>query len=143
MNTIYDKWNDMEIESTKDGKSLYNRIEDSPFLIGWDPVFNVPFMQIEIQTDWTPKELKSYTTKGMVTHKTGRLLELKLKQVKQDGQFMKLCVDIIAKYREGATQIMPRTVLSDSANFSNPIKVDWGKMNKWDYTGNYAYWRNY
>ena len=128
MNTIYDKWNDMEIESTKDGKSLYNRIEDSPFLIGWDPVFNVPFMQIEIQTDWTPKELKSYTTKGMVTHKNGRLLELKLKQVKQDGQFMKLCVDIIAKYREGATpDNATRTVLSDSANFFKSNKSGLGK----------------
>ena len=76
MAEIYDKWNDMDVEAAKEGKILYSRIEDSPFLIGWDPVLNVPFMQIEIQTEWTPKELKSYTTKGMVTHKAGRLLEL-------------------------------------------------------------------
>jgi len=125
---IYDKWNDMEVEAAKEGKILYSRIEDTPFLIGWDPVLNVPFMQIEIQTDWTPKELKSYTTKGMVTHKAGRLLELKLKQVKQDGQFMKLCVEIIAKYRKGATpDNATRTVLSDSANFFKSNKSGLGK----------------
>ena len=61
MDEVYDKWNDLEAEATKDGKILYSRIEESPFLIGWDFVLNIPFMQIEIQTDWTSKELKSYT----------------------------------------------------------------------------------
>jgi hypothetical protein len=125
---IYEKWNDMESKAATEGKSLYNRIPSTSFLIGWDPTLNVPFLQIEIKTTWTLKELKSYTTKGMDAHMSGKLLELKLKQVNQDGQFMKMCIEIIEKSRNGLKpDNATRTVLSDSANFFKSNKSGLGK----------------
>ena len=128
MSEVYTKWSDMEIESAKDGKSVWSRVGTTVFLLGWDPILNVPFMRVEVKTDWKPKELKTYTTKGMDAHMVGKLLELKLKQVNQDGQFMKMCVEIIEKSRKGATpDNATRTVLSDSANFFKSNENGLGK----------------
>ena len=129
MPDLYAKWSDMENEAAKKATTVWSRAPGIPaFRLGWDPISDVPFMQIEIKTDWSPKELKSYTTKGMDAYMVGKLLELKLKQVNQERQFMKMCIQIIEKSRKGATpDNATRNVLSDSANFFKSNKSGLGK----------------
>ncbi len=129
MPDLYAKWSDMENEAAKKATTVWSRAPGIPaFRLGWDPISDVPFMQIEIKTDWSPKELKSYTTKGMDAYMVGKLLELKLKQANQEGQFMKMCIEIIEKSRKGATpDNATRNVLSDSANFFKSNRSGLGK----------------
>ena len=129
MTDLYSKWNDMENEAAKDGRAVWSSdTGTTAFRIGWDPVMNVPFMHVKVKTDWSPKELKTYTTKGMCANMVGKFVELKLKQVNQEGQFMKMCIEIIDKSRKGATpDNATRTVLSDSANFFKSNKSGLGK----------------
>ena len=119
MTDLYKKWTNMESEAAKKGKSVWSRAPGATeFRIAWDDTLNVPFIQIEVKTEWSKKELKTITTKGMEANLNGKLLVLKLKKADASGLFMKMCVEMVEKSLKGATtDDATRTVLSEYAAF--------------------------